>query len=48
MWNINTPQGRTPCAIFTKFAEFVPRVRMRQLWKFRWICSRGYGVMGVL
>jgi len=26
MWNINDPQGRIPCAIFTKFAEFVPRV----------------------
>ena len=25
MWNINAPQGRIPCAIFTKFAEFVPR-----------------------
>jgi len=24
MWNINAPQGRIPCAIFTKFAEFVP------------------------
>jgi len=23
MWNINAPQGRIPCAIFTKFAEFV-------------------------
>jgi len=23
MWNINAPQGRIPCAIFTKF-EFVP------------------------
>jgi len=23
------PQGRIPCAIFTKFAEFVPRFRMR-------------------
>jgi len=29
MWNINTPQGRITCAIFTKFAEFVPRFRMR-------------------
>ena len=24
MWNINVSQGRIPCAIFTKFAEFVP------------------------
>ena len=24
MWNINAPQGSIPCAIFTKFAEFVP------------------------
>ena len=23
MWNINAPQGSTPCAIFTKFAEFL-------------------------
>jgi len=45
MWNINAHQGRIPCAIFTIFAEFVPRFRMRL---FRWICSRGYGVMGVL
>jgi len=29
MWNINAPQGRIACAIFTKFAEFVPRFRMR-------------------
>ena len=28
MWNINAPQGRIPCVIFTKFAEFVPRFRM--------------------
>jgi len=21
MWNINAPQGRIPCAIFTKFAD---------------------------
>jgi len=48
MWNINAPQEPIPCAIFTKFAEFVPRIRMRQLLKFRWICSRGYGVMEVL
>ena len=25
MWNINAPQGRVPCAIFTKSANFVPR-----------------------
>jgi len=25
MWNINAPQGRIPCALFTEFAEFVPR-----------------------
>ena len=29
MWNINAPQRRIPCAIFTKFAEFVPHFRMR-------------------
>jgi len=28
MWNINAPQGRSPCAIFIKFAEFVPSFRM--------------------
>jgi len=48
MWNINAPQGHIPCAIFTQFAEFVPHFRMRWLLKFGWICSRGYGVMGVL
>ena len=26
--NINAPQGRIPCAIFTKFAEFVPHFRI--------------------
>ena len=46
MWNINAL--RIPCMIFTKFAEFVPCFSMRQLLKFRWICSMGYGVMGVL
>jgi len=48
MWNINAPQGHIPCAIFTKFAEFVRRFRMRSLLKFGWICSKSYGVMGVL
>jgi len=48
MWNINAPQGHIPCAIFTKFAEFVPRFRMRYLLKFCWISSSCYGVMGVL
>ena len=48
MWNINAPHWRIPCAIFTKFAEFVPHFRMRWVLKFGWICSRGYGVMGVL
>ena len=42
------PQGRIPRAIFTKFAEFVPHFRTRWVLKFGWICSRGYGVMGVL
>ena len=27
MWNINTPQGCIPSAIFIKFAEFIPRFR---------------------
>jgi len=48
MWNIGAPQGRIPCAIFTKFAEFVPRFRLRWLLKLHSICSRDYGVMGVL
>jgi len=47
MWNINALPGPIPCAIFTKFAEFVPHFRMRSVLKFRWICSRGYSVMGV-
>jgi len=24
MWNINAPQGRIPCAIFTKFQSLYP------------------------
>jgi len=48
MWNMNAMQGYIPCAIFTKFAEFVPRFRTRYVLKFSWICSRGYGVMAVL
>ena len=49
MWNINAPQGRILCAIFTKFAEFVSRLTMcMPAVKFRWTCLRGYGVMGVL
>jgi len=47
MWN-TYPQRCIPCAIFTKFAEFVPRFRIRQLLKVRWICSRGYRVTGFL
>ena len=42
------PAWRVPCAIFIKFAEFVHHFRMRWVLKFGWICSRGYGVMGVL
>ena len=41
-------QGRIPCAIFTKLAEFVRHFKMRWVLKFGWICSRGYGAMGVL
>ena len=48
MWNINAPHVRIPCAIFTKFAEFVPHFRMRWVLTFGWICSRGYGVIWVL
>jgi len=29
MWNREATQGRILCAIFTKFAEFVHRFRMR-------------------
>ena len=46
-WNVNALQRRIPCVIFTKFAEFVPCFKMRYLLKFGWICSRGYGVMGI-
>jgi len=42
------PAGCIPRAIFTKFAEFVPRFSVRQPLKLRWICSKDYGVMGVL
>jgi len=28
IWNINVPQGRILCAVFTKFADFVPRFRI--------------------
>jgi len=38
------PAERIPCATFTKFAVCTPF----QLLKFGCICSRGYGVMGVL
>ena len=48
IWNINAPQVRIPCAIFTKFADFVYHFRMRWVLKLGWICSRGCGVMGVL
>jgi len=48
LWYINASQGRIHCVIFTKFAEFVPCFRMRQLLKCRQMCSRAYGVMGVL
>ena len=40
------PAGAYPLGDF--FAEFVPHFRMRWVLKFGWICSRGYGVMGVL
>ena len=43
-WNINAPQGRIICAIFTKFAEFVPRFYV----KISLDLLKGYGVMGVL
>jgi len=46
IWNISAPQWRIPCAIFIKFAGFIPRFTERSLLKFRWIYSRGYGVMG--
>ena len=34
------PARAYPCAIFTKFAEFVHHFRMRLVLKFGWICSR--------
>jgi len=42
------PAGAYPLRDFHKFAEFVSCYRIRQLLKYRWICSMGYGVMGVL
>ena len=42
------PTDEYPRTIFRKFAEFVPRLGMRKLLKFRLICTRGYGVMAVL
>jgi len=36
MWNINAPQGRIACAIFTKFAEFVRRFRSMDLLEGLW------------
>jgi len=44
--SINAPQGCIPCAIFTKFAEFVRSFSTRDLLKFRWIWSRSFGVTG--
>ena len=42
------PAGAYTLAIFTKFAHVVPHFRARWVLKLGWICSRGYGVMGVL
>jgi len=42
------PAGAYPLQDFHKICEFVPHFRMRWVLKFGWICSRGYGVMGVL
>ena len=42
------PAGAHTLRDFHKFAEFLPRFRIRSLLKFRWICSRRYRVMGVL
>ena len=41
IWNINAPQGRIPCTIFTKFREFVPHFRMCWVLKFGWILLKG-------
>ena len=40
MWNINAPQGRIHCAIFTNFAEFLPHFRTRWVLKFGWPLSK--------
>jgi len=41
--------GAYPLRDFNKICrEFVPHFRMHWLLKFRYICSRGYGFMGVL
>ena len=42
------PAGAYPLHDFHKICRFVPHFRMRWVLKFGWICSRGYGVMGVL
>ena len=53
MWNINALQRRIPCAIFTKFAEFLPHFRalgvkilldlLKGLWSYGGFKLRGSG-----
>ena len=44
---IQTPTGAYHLRDFQKICRVCNRFSMRQLLKFGWICSRGYGVMGV-
>jgi len=49
MWNINAPQGRIPCAIFTTFAEFQCALAVKislHLLKGLWSCYGGFKLMG--
>jgi len=39
---------RIPCAIFTKFTKFARCSVVHYPLRFRWVCSVGYGIMGVL
>jgi len=50
MWNINAPQRRIPCAIFTKFAEFVRLYPFQDALAVKILLdfSKGYGVTGVM
>jgi len=42
------PAGAYPLRHFDKICTLYTPFQMLQVLKFRWICSRGYGAMGVL